>query len=118
MDGPQRATDPAADTLLGLSTISRRTMFLMDRGQVARRPDPEGGRGMPPTATTSGFTHLEQYRRERDPDVAAVPRGRPPRNGVQLVPPLTHLENHLLAHHNARHCPVACSGVSAEDREK
>jgi hypothetical protein len=89
MDGPQRATDPAVDTLLGLSTISLRTRFLMDRGLVARRPDPEGGRGMPPTASTAGFASLEQYRRERDSEVAAVLERRPLRDRVRLVRPLT-----------------------------
>jgi DNA-binding MarR family transcriptional regulator len=118
MDGPRRATDLAADTLLDLSTVSRRTRSLVDRGLVERRADPEDGRGALLTATSAGFAALEQYRRERDSEVAAVIQGWQPEDRFQLVRLLTHLNDDLLAHHNARHCPGGHSGVSAENREK
>jgi hypothetical protein len=61
---------------------------------------------------------MEQYRRERDSEVAAVIQGWPPEDRFQLVRLLAHLNDDLLAHHNARHCPGGHSGVSAENREK
>jgi DNA-binding MarR family transcriptional regulator len=118
MDGPRRATDLAADTLLDLSTVSRRTRALVDRGLVERRPDPEDGRGALLTATEAGFAALEQYRRERDSEVAAILQGWPPEDRFQLVRLLTHLNDDLLEHHNERQCPGGRSGVSAENREK
>ncbi|MDX6331297.1 MAG: hypothetical protein QOI83_3680 [Streptomycetaceae bacterium] len=117
MDGPRRATDLASDTLLDLSTVSRRTRSLVNHGLIERRPDPEDRRGALLTATEAGCAALEQYRHERDSEVAAILQGWTPEDRFQLVRLLTHLNDDLLEHHNARQCPGGRSGVSAEDRE-
>jgi DNA-binding MarR family transcriptional regulator len=118
VDGPRRATDLAADTLLDLSTVSRRTRSLVDRGLLERRPDPEDGRGALLTATKAGCAAFEQYRHERDSELAAILQRWPAEDRFQLVRLVTHLNDDLLEHHNARQCPGGHSGVSAEDREK
>jgi DNA-binding MarR family transcriptional regulator len=66
MDGPRRATDLAADTLLDLSTVSRQIRSLVERGLVERRADPEDGRGTLLSPTESGLAAVQRYRAQRD----------------------------------------------------
>lgn len=69
-DGPCRATDLAADTLLDLSTVSRQIRSLVDHGLVERRPDPEDGRGTLLSPTVAGLAAVERFRAQRGQKMA------------------------------------------------
>ncbi len=110
MDGPRRATDLAADTFLDLSTVSRQVRSLVDRGLVDRQPDPEDRRVTLLSATGPGREAFEQYRRQRDAELAALLHGWPPEDRYQLVRLMRRLNDNLMEHHSARHCPEKARG--------
>lgn len=114
LDGPRRATDLAADTLLDLSTVSRQVRSLVDRGLAERQPDPEDRRGALLSATDAGREAFDEYRRQRDTEIAALLHGWPPEDRWQLVRLMRRLNDDLMEQHNARQCPGGRSGMSAE----
>jgi DNA-binding MarR family transcriptional regulator len=114
LEGPRRATDLAADTLLDLSTVSRQVRSLVDRGLATRQPDQEDRRGALLSATDAGHEAFDQYRRQRDAEFAVVLEKWPPKDRYQLVRLLGRLNDDLMEHHNARHCPGGRSGMSAK----
>ncbi len=85
VDGPRRATDLAADTLLDLSTVSRQIRSLVERGLVERRPDPEDRRGALLSPTTDGLAAVERYRAQRDRKMAEALAQWPDRDRRELA---------------------------------
>lgn len=85
--GDRRATDLAADAFLDLSTVSRQVRSLVERGLVARRPDPEDRRGTLLAATEAGRAAFSRRCRcGRSPDCGHVRRRRP-RRTARPAPP-------------------------------
>lgn len=76
-DGPRRATDLAADTLLDQSTVSRQVRSLVERGLVEKRPDPGDGRGRLLSPTAQGLAAVERYRALRDERLSEALSGWP-----------------------------------------
>ncbi|MET9529416.1 MULTISPECIES: MarR family transcriptional regulator [unclassified Streptomyces] len=104
LDGEQRATDLATDTFLDLSTVSRQVRSMVERGLIARRPDPEDRRGALLHATEAGKAAFEAYRRQRDAELAELLRPWPPEDRYQLIRLMARLNDDLAEHEHARHC--------------
>ncbi|AJT68486.1 MarR family winged helix-turn-helix transcriptional regulator [Streptomyces chattanoogensis] len=111
--GDRRATDLAADAFLDLSTVSRQVRSLVERGLVARRPDPEDRRGTLLTATDAGRAAFEQYRRQRDAELAALLEPWPPQDRADLIRLLGRL-NEDLAEQHARQVPGGDQGAAVK----
>lgn len=94
-DGARRATDLAAESFLDLSTVSRQVRSLVERGLVARRPDPEDRRGYLLTATDAGHEAYGEFQRQREAELAALLAPWPPEDRYQLVRLLTRLNDDL-----------------------
>ncbi len=117
MGGARRATDLAADAFLDLSTVSRQVRSLVERGLVERRPDPEDRRGSLLTATAGGREAFEQYRRQRDTELAALLEPWPAEDRYQLIRLMERLNNDLVEHRQARECPGGHAGNAAKQGE-
>ncbi|MFJ9420069.1 MarR family winged helix-turn-helix transcriptional regulator [Streptomyces sp. NPDC101227] len=111
--GDRRATDLAADAFLDLSTVSRQVRSLVERGLVARRPDPEDRRGTLLTATDAGRVAFAHYRRQRDAELAALLEPWPPQDRADLIRLLGRL-NEDLAEQHARQLPGGDQGATVE----
>ncbi|MFC5908156.1 MarR family winged helix-turn-helix transcriptional regulator [Streptacidiphilus monticola] len=97
--GPRRATDLAAETFLDLSTVSRQVRCLVERGLVARRPDPDDRRGALLIATEAGQDAFAQYRAERNRQMAEVLGSWPEDERHELVRLLTRLNDDFAEYH-------------------
>ena len=115
--GERRATDLAADAFLDLSTVSRQVRSLVERGLVERRPDPEDRRGSMLTATGAGRDAFEQYRRQRDSELAALLEPWSGEDRYQLIRLMARLNDDLVEHQQARECPGGHTG-NAEKQEE
>lgn len=93
--GDRRATDLAADALLDLSTVSRQVRSLVERGLVERYPDPEDRRGTLLRPTDAGRTAFQEYRRQRDSELAALLEPWPPEDRGALIRLLGRLNDDL-----------------------
>nr|WP_237289230.1 MarR family winged helix-turn-helix transcriptional regulator [Streptomyces gilvosporeus] len=111
--GDRRATDLAADAFLDLSTVSRQVRSLVERGLVARRPDPEDRRGTLLTATDAGRAAFGEYRRQRDAELAALLEPWPPQDRADLIRLLGRL-NEDLAEQHARQLPGGDQGDAVD----
>ncbi|MGD3108875.1 MarR family winged helix-turn-helix transcriptional regulator [Streptomyces sp. YGL11-2] len=115
--GDQRATDLAADAFLDLSTVSRQVSSLVERGLVARRPDPEDRRGSLLTATESGRARFEQYRRQRDAELAAILEPWSPQDRADLIRLMGRLNEDMAERQHTRPDPAEDQGADVEQGE-
>lgn len=115
--GARRATDLAADAFLDLSTVSRQVRSLVERGLVERHQDPEDRRGSILTATTAGRDAFEQYRRQRDTELAALLEPWTGEDRYQLIRLLARLNDDLVEQQQARGCPGGDTGNAAKQGE-
>lgn len=106
--GDRRATDLAADAFLDLSTVSRQVRSLVERGLVERYPDPEDRRGTLLRPTDAGHAAFQQYRRQRDRELAALLEPWPPEDRNALIRLLGRLNDDLERGHAqaASHSPA------------
>ncbi|AEW97435.1 MULTISPECIES: MarR family winged helix-turn-helix transcriptional regulator [Streptomycetaceae] len=114
LGGERRATDLAADAFLDLSTVSRQVRSLVERGLVARHPDPEDRRGSLLSATESGRAAFEMYRKQRDSELASLLRTWSPQDRADLIRLLARLNNDLVEQQQATQCPGKVPGSAAE----
>jgi DNA-binding MarR family transcriptional regulator len=115
--GARRATDLAADAFLDLSTVSRQVRSLVERGLVERHTDPEDRRGSLLTATADGRAAFEQYRRQRDRELAALLDPWTGEDRYQLIRLMSRLNDDLVEHQHARECPGGLAGAAAKQGE-
>jgi DNA-binding MarR family transcriptional regulator len=113
--GERRATDLAAEAMLDLSTVSRQVRSLVDRGLVERRPDPEDGRGTLLAATDAGRAAFDEYRRQRNAEMAELLADWSPRDRYDVVRLIGRL-NEDLAEQHARRC-AGTTGIAARQGE-
>jgi DNA-binding MarR family transcriptional regulator len=73
--GPQRASDLAECLHLDLSTVSRQTSALVDRGLLERRADPDDGRASLLGLTDAGCAVLARHAEARQAFFAEVLTG-------------------------------------------
>ncbi len=121
--GERRATDLAADAFLDLSTVSRQVRSLIERGLVARHPDPEDRRGSLLSATEAGRAAFEQYRRQRDADLARLLTAWPPEDRAQLIRLMSRLNDDLVEQQHAAfgpggECPRPAQGAPGDAAEQ
>lgn len=116
-DGPRRATDLAADAFLDLSTVSRQVRSLVERGLVERHPDPEDRRGSLLSATGAGRLRFEEYRSQRDAQLATFLEAWSGEDRYQLMRLLARLTDDLVRH---QHMQLGTGGNSdsAAQQEK
>ncbi|AOP48238.1 MarR family winged helix-turn-helix transcriptional regulator [Streptomyces lydicus] len=112
--GDKRATDLAADAFLDLSTVSRQVRSLVERGLVARRPDPEDRRGSLLTATAAGRAAFENYRRQRDAELAALLEPWSPQDRADLIRLLGRLNEDMAERQHTRLGPGGDQGAAVE----
>jgi DNA-binding MarR family transcriptional regulator len=120
--GDRRATDLAADAYLDLSTVSRQVRSLVERGLVERYPDPEDRRGTLLRATDAGHTAFQQYRRQRDRELAALLEPWPPEDRSALIRLLGRLNDdlergHAQAASHAQSHTQGCQDTSAKEKD-
>lgn len=115
--GDQRATDLAADAFLDLSTVSRQVRSLVERGLVARRPDPEDRRGSLLTATDAGRAAFENYRRQRDAELAELLAPWSPQDRADLIRLLGRLNEDMATRQHTRLGPGGDQGAAVEQGE-
>ncbi|WP_438489622.1 MarR family winged helix-turn-helix transcriptional regulator [Streptomyces sp. S186] len=115
--GDQRATDLAADAFLDLSTVSRQVRSLVERGLVARRPDPEDRRGSLLTATEAGRARFEDYRRQRDAELAGILQSWSPQDRADLIRLMSRLNADLAERQHVRPGPGGDQGTTVEQGE-
>jgi DNA-binding MarR family transcriptional regulator len=118
MDGERRATDLAAETFLDLSTVSRQAHSLVDRGLVERRPDPDDRRGALLAATDAGRAAFEEYRRQRDAELASFLRAWPKTDRCELVRLMGRLNDDLTERHVAQSPAGGAPYTTAEQGEE
>jgi DNA-binding MarR family transcriptional regulator len=105
--GDRRATDLAADAFLDLSTVSRQVRSLVERGLVARYPDPEDRRGTLLTATDAGRAAFQEYRRQRDAQLADLIKGWSSQDRADLIRLMGRLNDHIA---DTQHAPPSPGG--------
>jgi DNA-binding MarR family transcriptional regulator len=97
-DGPQRTTVLADAVHSDTSTVSRQIAALVRHGLVERRADPEDGRACLLAATVKGENVLQQYRKQRNQEIACLLHHWPREDVRQLINLLdrmnTELENY------------------------
>ncbi|REK90481.1 MarR family transcriptional regulator [Streptomyces inhibens] len=115
--GDRRATDLAADAFLDLSTVSRQVRSLVERGLVARRPDPEDRRGVLLAATDAGRAAFENYRRQRDAELAGLLASWSPQDRADLIRLMGRLNEDMAERQHTRLGPGGDQGASVEQGE-
>ena len=93
--GDRRATDLAADAFLDLSTVSRQVRSLVERGLVERHPAPGDRRGSLLRATAAGHAAFDEYRRQRDAELAALLEPWPAADRADLIRLMSRLNDDL-----------------------
>ncbi|OIV38640.1 hypothetical protein BIV57_05025 [Mangrovactinospora gilvigrisea] len=101
--GDRRTTDLAAAVMLDASAVSRGLHSLQQRGLVARRPDPNDGRGALLTITEAGRAQWKQYQAERDAKLDEVLTDWPEADRETLAVLLHRLNDDLAAHQHQLH---------------
>ncbi|MGW8377957.1 MarR family transcriptional regulator [Streptomyces sp. ODS28] len=120
VQGDRRATDLAADALLDLSTVSRQVRSLVERGLVERYRAQEDRRGTLLRATEAGRATYEEYRRQRDAELAEVLETWSAKDRDDLVRLMGRLNDDLEEgwHRHTGHPPAAAPAPRSGQQEQ